>query len=161
MRTRPFSPIRRSKSNIRLFKQYHSPILFIWSQSSHLFKVLLDLHFSVELPFWYFFSAVLSCAPGKQGPSLKVWSYHMTINPVLASSLNRAPQNVNDFRPISLCNVINKIIAKVVANKLKRVPNKIISPTKVPLWISNNYLVAHEMIHSLKIERKEKTMGIS
>ena len=46
------------------------------------------------------------------------------------------PEKVSEFKPISLCNVIYKIVSKVIANRLKPLLNKIISEHKVLLLLS-------------------------
>jgi hypothetical protein len=58
------------------------------------------------------------------------------------------------FHPISLCNVIYKIITKVIANRLKPILHSIISPEQGGFvegrQILDGIIVAHETIHSLK-----------
>ena len=80
-----------------------------------------------------------------------LWKINKTFL-VYISKKKKKPQNLNEFRPISLYNVTYKIIAKVVANKLQRLLNKVIGPFLSAFMggraISDNYIVAHEIIHS-------------
>lgn len=41
---------------------------------------------------------------------------------------NKNPKTQADFRPIGLCNTPYKVIAKIMANRFKKSPEKIISP---------------------------------
>jgi len=62
--------------------------------------------------------------------------------------------NPKQFRPIALCNVIYKIITKVVANRLKPILPFIISKEQAGYvegrQIMDRVILAHEVIHSLK-----------
>lgn len=75
-------------------------------------------------------------------------------------SKKKQPKYIADFFPISFCNILYKLVAKVLANRLKFILPKIISlsqSTFVPRrLISNNILVPFEVKHFLKYKKMRK-----
>ncbi|CAL9000066.1 unnamed protein product, partial [Prunus brigantina] len=77
---------------------------------------------------------------------------HIVLIPKLAN-----PRKMTQWRPISLCNVVYKIISKVLTNRLKKVIPHVVSVNQSAFvaerQITDNILVVHEILHSLKIAR--------
>ena len=70
-----------------------------------------------------------------------------------------SPEASHHYRPISLCNVSYKIIAKILANRVKPFLNKIISPLQGAFapgrLINDNIMLAHEIMYCFKKKKGE------
>ncbi|XP_042962749.1 uncharacterized protein LOC122297028 [Carya illinoinensis] len=103
----------------------------------------------------------------KVGKSVTVFVLNALNNGVFPKELNHTfislipkknnPSKVSDFRPISLCNVLYKIISKVIANRLKKILPMIIFDTQCAFvpgrQITDNVLVAYETLHYIRSKR--------
>ena len=67
------------------------------------------------------------------------------------------PTIVNNFQPISLYNLVYKIISKLLVAKFRPLLHKIISPCQSAFipgrWIAENQVVVHELLHSFKVRK--------
>lgn len=73
---------------------------------------------------------------------------------------SNAPSRVSEFRPISLCSVVYKILTKVLANRIQPLLPLLVGPFQYSFIqgrsIIDNIIIAQEVIHSM---RKKKGKG--
>lgn len=77
---------------------------------------------------------------------------------VVLISKKKCPVQMGDLRSISLCNVLVKIITKVMANRMKEFMSEVISENQsafVPgRIILDNIMISYEVMHYLKRKRR-------
>ena len=70
------------------------------------------------------------------------------------------PNHLKNFRPISLCNVIYKIVTKVIVNRIHTLLHRIISPLQgsfIPgRGTVDNIILAQEMLHWMHKSKRKK-----
>jgi hypothetical protein len=70
------------------------------------------------------------------------------------------PTTYKDFRPISLCNIVYKIITKVLVHRLRLILTNIIGPYQSSFLpgrgTSDNSIVLQEIIHYMKRSKRKK-----
>lgn len=69
------------------------------------------------------------------------------------------PEDFSQFRPISLCTIIYKLVMKIIVNWFKLIFPKIILPEQVDFItsknITDNIVITQEVIHSMKSNRSK------
>ena len=100
-------------------------------------------------------AAMLSCLnTGSIPPSIN--KTFITLIPKVKS-----PTLVSEYRPISLCNILYKLVSKVIANKSKKILTNLIldsqSAFQLDKAISDNILVAFETLHHMKIQKAKSS----
>jgi len=72
---------------------------------------------------------------------------------------------MKDWRPIALCNVLYKLVAKVLANRLKKNLHKCISENQsafVPeRFILDNSMISIEVVHHMKVSKKVRDKNVA
>lgn len=70
------------------------------------------------------------------------------------------PTKIEQFWPISLCNIAYKVVSKILAGRLKLVLPKLISPFQAAFMpgqtIQDNAILGQEVLHSMKSKRGRK-----
>lgn len=82
----------------------------------------------------------------------------LNISNVVLIPKTKSPSKMTELRPISLCNVLVKIITKVLANRMKSMLDTIISDNQSAFipgrLISDNVMVSYEIMHYLKRKKR-------
>uniref|UniRef100_A0A803NMW7 Reverse transcriptase domain-containing protein n=1 Tax=Cannabis sativa TaxID=3483 RepID=A0A803NMW7_CANSA len=75
---------------------------------------------------------------------------------------SKNPERIEQFRPISLCNFLYKVIAKILSNRLRPLMDVLVSPFQYAFilgrWIAESSILTQEIVH--KIYHKKGKGGL-
>lgn len=90
----------------------------------------------------------------------RVNTTHIVFTPRVES-----PIGLSDFIPISLCNILYKIIVKTLINRLKKVLPEIISYNQSAFIMGrlnlDNIIIAYEALHTMKSRQKGREWSMA
>ena len=85
---------------------------------------------------------------------------HLSLTNIMFIPKKKMPMTMLDLRPISLCNVLYKVVSKVLEYRLKQVVDLIISETQSAFipgkLITDNVMISYEIMHYLRRKRQGK-----
>ena len=65
----------------------------------------------------------------------------------------QSPESLNNYRPISLCNSIYKVVSKIIVNRIRPLIGKLVAPVQTAFVPSrkviDNVLLAQELFNAL------------
>lgn len=74
------------------------------------------------------------------------------------------PKDLTQFRPISLCRVLYKLLTKTIVNRLKLILPKVVALDQCSFvpgrQITNNVMIVQEVLHSMRKKRGVRGMMI-
>ncbi|KAK0594791.1 hypothetical protein LWI29_000556 [Acer saccharum] len=156
-----FSSASPSTHDLQLVLDCVNPCL---SKSS---KAFLDSSFSAS----DIRKAVFDMHPSKAPEAcLGVLNGGLDLNEVNKTLITLIPKvnpamRMGDFRPISLCNVVYKVVSKALANRFCGVLNEVISDNQSAFipgrLITDNAIIGFECMHALKRKKKGRTGALA
>ncbi|KAL5581072.1 hypothetical protein UlMin_013514 [Ulmus minor] len=129
-------------------------------------RVTQDINTQLEKPFILadVKAAIFQMAPSKS-PEADVLNKGMSLartNETLITLIPKvkSPNGITDYQPINLCNVIYKIISKMLTNRLRLVMNSVILEEQSAFipgrLILDNAIIGFECLHAIKRKRSKK-----
>ncbi|CAN1164551.1 Transposon TX1 uncharacterized 149 kDa protein [Linum perenne] len=89
-----------------------------------------------------------------------------TVNDTIIALIPKVgnPTTISQFRPISLCNVAYKTVAKCIAHRMKGLMPNLVHPTQTSFvpgrHIIDNIIVVQEVVHTMHAKRSGKGMMV-
>ena len=128
----------------------------LWSLKAYKASSLDGLHAGFFQRFWLIVGSSIIEEVKRVFVERKVPSYLNKTHIALISKI-QGPETLGNYKPISLCNIVYKIVTKVIIAWLRPYLDKLISPLQATFVPGrkgiDNAIIAQEVIHSINKKR--------